>query len=221
MKSITKPELQQISDHLIQKPFKYDEVFQEVLDHYASAYEQLDKPLSEVMEELDQEFLNSRIVKMNDQFKNEVIEKLETAHFNIFIRHFRWPQIVSTLSIIGLLFLVSQFIQPLNWLKSILIYSVAAIPLFFVVYFGTKILRKKELIPWTLENVHFRYIFTIFNISFIYLQLCSLTYRFLKADGKTLLDYSPIVTTCVLFLGFLLLSTTVQLVVKKIRSAIA
>ena len=39
MKSISNPELQQISYHLIQKPFKYEEVFQEVLDHYASAYE--------------------------------------------------------------------------------------------------------------------------------------------------------------------------------------
>jgi ABC-type multidrug transport system permease subunit len=170
---------------------------------------------------LDQEFLNSRIVKMNDKFKEDVIEKLETAHFTIFIRHFRWPQIISTLSIIGLLLLISQFIQPINWLKSALVYSVAAIPLLFVVYFGTKILRKKEFIPWTLENVHFRYIFVIFNISVVYLQLCSLTYRSFKADGKTLLDYSPLVTTCVLFLGFLLLSTTVQLVVKKIRPAIA
>lgn len=192
-----------------------------MLDHYASAYEQSDKTLREVLEELDEEFLNSRIVKMNEQFKKDVTNKLETAHFNIFIRHFRWPQILSTLSITGLLFLASQFIQPINWLKSALVYSVAAIPLLSVAYFGAKILRKKGLIPWTLENVHFRYLWVIFNISMIYLQLCTLTYKFFKVDGKTLLDYSPIVTTCVLFLGFLLLSTTAQLILKKIRPAIA
>ncbi len=49
MKPISKTELQQISDHLIKRPFKYEEVFQEVLDHYASVYEQSDKALDEVL----------------------------------------------------------------------------------------------------------------------------------------------------------------------------
>ena len=61
MRTISKLELDTLKEYLGTKPFQYEEVYNEVIDHYATAYEQTEKELNDIIRDQDEHFTDKKI----------------------------------------------------------------------------------------------------------------------------------------------------------------
>jgi len=109
MSTISREDLVIIKKNLSKKPFTYEEVYNEVLDHYATAYEQSEGELQVVMSELDEEFNDHKIRQINSRYFNDLKKSLRNTHWKMFIGNFRYPQVVNTIIYILILSLLAPF----------------------------------------------------------------------------------------------------------------
>ena len=96
MKMITPKELERLKNHLIRKPFVYEQVYLEVLDHYAAAYEASDQSLDATIEEQDQEFTNLKIFNFNETYKKELDKQVLRDHLRVLTDLLSMPQLIVT-----------------------------------------------------------------------------------------------------------------------------
>ena len=119
MRTIKPEELEDLKKHLLEKPFKYEEVYNEVLDHYATAYEESEETLEKLINDLDQKFSNSKIEEINTRYFDDLKRSLRKSHWTIFIGHLRWPQLAFTL----ILSIALVFISPVFMTNKYFIFS--------------------------------------------------------------------------------------------------
>lgn len=216
MKTIDQKELIELRDHLLQKPFKYEEVFREVLDHYATAFECSEATLKEVIAEQDQYFLNSRIVAMNERYEKDVHRALRKHQLSFFTNYLKWPNIVFTLIFLAVFWSFSEYIHENEQLKVIIFYTLALTPVFIWMFFGIRFMNGKRFLPWTMGNAHMKYLSILMNISFQTILFTRHSYQvFSKAESA--LEISANVTSLILLISFVLLSTTLQLALTRIK----
>ena len=154
MRAIKPEELQYLKKHLLEKPFKYEEVYNEVLDHYASAYEESEETLEKVINDQDQKFSNSKIEEINSTYFNDLKKSLRKSHGTIFMGHFRWPQLVYTIIAAAVLMLLSPYLMTSKGLVFSVFIFLTVIPaiigLYLYFYWAVRRLRGKT----KLKNAH-------------------------------------------------------------------
>ncbi|MEM7296945.1 MAG: hypothetical protein AAF391_01630 [Bacteroidota bacterium] len=216
---INEQELETIKAHLCSKPFSYEEVYDEVLDHYATAYEASTVPLKEVIEGLDKEFTDSKIRSINSKYFQDLKKTLRKSSWSLFLGNFRWPHLITTLIYVVLLFFIVPLAMGNKWVMTFLFVSVASIPIIMGFYYYLKWVGRKWGRKTHLKNAHAELSGIAFGLSAVYMQLPGLAKIFMGDDFK-LLQYDPILTGSVLLLGIVLLSTSLKMITSKIKPAI-
>lgn len=217
MKAITTKELELLKEHLIKKPFKYQEVYLEVLDHYASAYEQSDDSLEETIAKPDRAFPNARIEDINARYIKDLTRQMRKAHFTFFTKFFRWPQIVTTLLVIALFMVAAPYVQEYKPVKVSIFVGLGMVPLLLFIYAAIKAFRLRQSLPGKLKNAHYHALGVFSVLTLNYLQIQTF-YRFFTDDEKgNVLDVSPYLTAGFLLIGLALCSTTIQLFNTKVK----
>tara|TARA_Y100001949_G_C15963868_1_gene320583 strand:- start:88 stop:747 length:660 start_codon:yes stop_codon:yes gene_type:complete len=218
MRAIKPEELQYLKKHLLEKPFKYEEVYNEVLDHYASAYEESEETLEKVINDQDQKFSNSKIEEINSTYFNDLKKSLRKSHGTIFMGHFRWPQLVYTIIAAAVLMLLSPYLMTSKGLVFSVFIFLTVIPaiigLYLYFYWAVRRLRGKT----KLKNAHAELFGVAFGFSVTYIQLPQLCKLF--DENFNLLMYNSVLTSGVLFVAFILFQTSMAMMLKKIKPAI-
>tara|TARA_B100001250_G_C19678700_1_gene734856 strand:+ start:438 stop:1103 length:666 start_codon:yes stop_codon:yes gene_type:complete len=217
MKIITTQELDLLKDHLIKKPFKYQEVFLEVLDHYASAYEQSDDSLEETIVKTDRVFPNARIEDINSRYIKDLTRQMRKAHFTFFTNFFRWPQIITTLLVIALFMLFAPYIQDYKPLKVSIFLGLGIVPLLLFFYAAVRSFRLRQRLPGKLKNAHYHALGVFSVLTLNYLQIQTFYKLFSGVENGHVMDISPYLTALFLLVGLALCSTTIQLFNAKVK----
>ncbi len=221
MKSINSEELDQLKEHLIKKPFQYQEVFLEVLDHYSSAYEQTEEGIDETISRLDIEFTNQKVESINKQFIQDLTRKMRNAHLTVFTNYFRWPQLMISLLVIALFVLAAPVLQDSKPLKAGLLIIFGMTPMLAAIYAGIKSFLRRRSLPGKLKSGHYASMAIFIILLANYLQINTFYRVFSGNEESNILDISPYLTSGILLLGFVLCSTVLQVFWTKVKPNIA
>ena len=219
MKSISSEELDLLKEHLMQKPFKYEEVFNEVLDHYATAYEKSTADIEIVLSELDQHFTYRKVDEINSRYLNDLKKHLRKSHWTIFLGNFRWPQLMYTVISGFVLLLAGPLLVDQKWLAISLFALFGVSPALIGVYLYFYWLVRKIRGITNLKNAHAELFGMAFGFSAIYMQLPNLSRMFMD-DSFRLLQYHPMLTSGLLFLGMILFITSMIMIFSKIKPSV-
>ncbi|WP_258099472.1 hypothetical protein [Marinoscillum pacificum] len=218
MRTIKPEELEDLKKHLLEKPFKYEEVYNEVLDHYATAYECSDQTFCQVISEMDEQFPDRKISEINTRYFNDLRKSLRKNHGTIFMGHFRWPQLVYTIIAAAVLMLLSPYLMTSKGLVFSVFVFLTVIPaiigLYLYFYWAVRRLRGKT----KLKNAHAELFGVAFGFSVTYIQLPQLCRLF--DEEFNLLMYNSVLTTGVLFVALILFQTSMTMILKRIKPAI-
>ncbi|WP_421873810.1 hypothetical protein [Marinoscillum sp.] len=218
MKSISAEELDQLKGHLMKKPFKYEEVYHEVLDHYATAYERSSESLGEVRVELDKDFSDNKVEDINSRYFDDLKRSLRKSHGTIFMGHFRWPQLMYTLIATIVLWVITPFLMVNSKVVYVafacLTVTPAVVGLYLYFYWAVKRLRGKT----KLKNAHAELFGVAFGFSTAYIQLPQLCKLF--DEDFNVLMYDSALTTVILFLALILFQTSFTLMFNRLKPAI-
>lgn len=154
MRQITEIELKRLKKHLVKKPFTYEEVYFEVLDHYVSACEMSDKPCAEVIAELDQEFSNQQIERLNKAYIKSLNSQIFRAFKQSLISFFEPPKLAKTILIIGIFGAMSGIFVEYPIISKALLIVICLIPYVLSIYFGFKTNFKDPDYPGGFTNAH-------------------------------------------------------------------
>ncbi|SMG10134.1 hypothetical protein SAMN05661096_00293 [Marivirga sericea] len=102
MKTLTTDQNEELAQHIAKKPIKYIELYNELYDHYALAYENGEKSFEQTLQDLDKEFDYYKLVSINRNLVGKTIKSVNKIYVSEFKKFWRWPQIISTLAIIFL-----------------------------------------------------------------------------------------------------------------------
>ncbi|MEQ8237791.1 MAG: hypothetical protein RIA69_01195 [Cyclobacteriaceae bacterium] len=219
MKSITTQDLQTIQNHLLQKPFKYEEVFDEVLDHYATSYEQSDDTLDQVLSDLDNEFTYSKINSLNAKYFDDLRKHLRQTHWSIFFGNFKWPNLLYTLACVAGFILISPILFESKTLTKFLFGAFGAIPTFLGLYFYLKWGVKRMSGKTKLKNAHAELFGMAVGFSIFYMQIPTFG-RLIYHENMKMLELHPLLTAGLLLIGLVSLSTSMKMIMTKIKPAI-
>ncbi len=220
MNKITNDELKTLRDHLLKKPFKYEEVFDEVLDHYASAYEQSELSLEEVISNQDHQFPNNKIEDINRRYYNDLRRHLRKDHFSIFLGNFRWPQLLTTLLLAVLFLALGPLVVQYKLLGIVLFSTFVIAPMFFGLFYYSKWGYRKLLGKTKLKNAHAEFFGVALGFILGYAQIPTFIRVFYNEDFK-MLQHHWLLTAGILFLGMILFTTSMKMIFVKIRPAIS
>ena len=219
MNEIKAQELERIKKHLQQKPFTYEEVFDEVLDHYATAYESSELSMDKILDELDAEFTHSRIEEINKKYFNDLKKSLRKNHWLVFLGNFKWPQLINTLIYMVLIILLTPYVIENEWLGLSLYMGFALIPVFFGLFYYFKWVFRWYQGKTRLKNAHAELFGIITAFSVFYIQLPAMGRMFFD-EGFELLQYNPLLTAFILIVGMILLITSVKMFTTKMKPAL-
>lgn len=124
---------------------KYQEVYEELLDHYTMAVEvkiQEGKSFEQALEEVHKDFGGNKSVKLIEKrYNKQLFRFYRNLHLKNIGSHFRWPQTLVTLIIGGLVYALSYLLQG-----SILLFYglsiLALVPFALSIYFFFKLRRE-------------------------------------------------------------------------------
>jgi hypothetical protein len=113
MRTLSTDQKEELAQHIATKPIKYIELYNELYDHYALAYENGEESFQQTVENLDEEFDYYKLVSINRNPVGKTMKQANKIYLSEFKNFWRWPQIISTLAII---FLGYTFIKilPMN-----------------------------------------------------------------------------------------------------------
>jgi len=105
MRNLTQEQKMQLTEHIAQKPIKYIELYNELYDHYASAYERGKLTFPNTLVELDEHFHDDKIEAFNAYFLSKTKKTIRSVYWSEIKNFWKWPQILTTLGILVLAFI--------------------------------------------------------------------------------------------------------------------
>lgn len=108
MRTLTSEQKEQLANHIATKPIKYIEFYNELYDHYASAYESGEKCFEDTLTELDKHFHTDKIEQVNKYVISKTKKVVRSIYWTELKGFWRWPQIISTF---GILLLSALYIK--------------------------------------------------------------------------------------------------------------
>jgi hypothetical protein len=149
---LTKEQQAQLAEHIAKKPIEYIELYNELYDHYASAYEKGDQSLEETIDELDDHFHYQKVKSINANLLKKTEKSVKGIYWSEFKNFWRWPQIVTTLGFLLLGFTLLEFLPMKLIMWSVVIPMVA-----FnggIVLYGLYLSRRKEFASKKFKSAH-------------------------------------------------------------------
>ena len=170
MRILTPEQKEQLALHIAKKPIDYIELYNELYDHYASAYEKGDESFEEVIEQLDDHFHYQRIKSINANLLKKTKKSVNEIYWTEFKNFWRWPQIVTTLIVLFLGFMLIEFfpIKSIMWFVIIplLIFNVSLIVYSLILKQRNKYGNKRFESAHLASTHHFfRLPITLFNLT--------------------------------------------------------
>ncbi|SMG10143.1 hypothetical protein SAMN05661096_00294 [Marivirga sericea] len=108
---LTKEQQDLLANHIAKKPIDYIELYNELYDHYASAYENSEGTFEETLEKLDEHFHYQKVKSINAGLLKKTKKSVNDIYWTEFKNFWRWPQIVTTLGLIILGFTLLQLVS--------------------------------------------------------------------------------------------------------------
>ncbi|WNB17047.1 hypothetical protein [Marivirga arenosa] len=105
MRKLSSEQKEFLEAHIAKKPIEYIELYNELYDHYASAYENGELSLEETTEDLDKQFHDRRVRSINSQVLNKSQKAANILYKNEFGKFWKWPQVLTTVSLLIIIFL--------------------------------------------------------------------------------------------------------------------
>lgn len=124
---------------------KYQEVYEELVDHYTTAVEmkiQDGKSFEQALEEVHKDFGGNKGVKhIEERFNSQMFRFYRNLHLKNIGNNFRWPQTLVTLIIGGLVYALSYLLQG-NILLFYGLSILALVPFALSLYYFFKLRRE-------------------------------------------------------------------------------
>lgn len=142
---LTPQENKAILNKLKSAGLKYQEVYEELVDHYTSAVEkkvQEGRPFEQALQEAHQEFGGNKAVKhVQKQFYTQMFKFYRNLHWKNLRFYFKWPQALSTLFTGGLVYALSCLLKG-NILLFFMLSLVALVPFAISIFYFFKLRNK-------------------------------------------------------------------------------
>lgn len=170
MRNLNDIQKKNLAEHIAKKPIGYIELYNELYDHYASAYENGDGSFKETIEKLDDHFHYDKVKAINANLLKKTKKSVNGIYWSEFKNFWRWPQILTTLGVLLLAYFTIEFLP----MDKIMWYIFVPSLLFFVgILLNSYILTKtkkygnKRFKSAHLASTHHYLTFpiTLFNLS--------------------------------------------------------
>ncbi|WP_375581407.1 hypothetical protein ABWH96_10495 [Marivirga tractuosa] len=154
MRTLSIEQKEKLAQHIAKKPIEYIELYNELFDHYASAYENGEETLEKTIKRLDEHFHYQRVKRINANLLKKTKKTVNEIYWKEFKNFWRWPQIISTLSILFLGFMLLEFLS----IKFILWYVIIPLLVFNVglIVYGQILRQRKKHGNKKFESAHFQ-----------------------------------------------------------------
>jgi len=209
MREISQIQLSEFVNHLSAKKFSYQEVFDELLDHYASAYEQSEKSVKEIIQELDQDFTQSKIEKIESRYLEDLKVKLRKSYFHLLAKRFKFPKIVVTILLVVLFWIATPYLARKEFISLTLFVVFSALPIFTGLFVYLKWGYKRALGKVKYRSAYSELVGFSFPLVVIYSQIPNLTKII---AGKNLIFDNPVIHSCFLFIGLIICSVSINMI---------
>jgi len=213
---INEKELETVKAHLLEKPFIYEEVFNEVVDHYATTYEQSEQSLDFVLCQLDREFDDKKIREINAGYLAELKRAVKRTHWSMFKKNFRWPQLMVTLLYLIPVTLLIPFAMEYRWLSRALFIAFVSIPMILgLFYYSRSTIRR-----WKSKTKHYNAHAEVWGSSLLflvfYIQIPTLS-SIIANDQYSVVEYHPLLTGLILSVGLISTVTAINFFNLKLK----
>ncbi|WP_421873808.1 hypothetical protein [Marinoscillum sp.] len=220
MKTITKVELDTLKEYLGKRPFRYEEVYNEVVDHYASAYEGSDKDLYDVIREQDKHFTDKKIRQIDQQYITDVKKQLYKAHLGLILGYFKWPQLLMTLAVVLVFFSAGPILLDFHDIAFSLFLLFFFTPYVFMIYVMGASRKMDSNLPGKIINGRLSEAGRLGVFGILYLQTDWLYSHVVPNPAESILEDNMYLTSFILLIGFALGWTTYQLFRLKFKPVI-
>jgi hypothetical protein len=153
MRTLTQKQKEWLTKHIAKKPINYIELFNELYDHYASAFENGEESFDDTLLELDDHFHYQRVKRINGNLLKKTKRSVNKIYWREFKNFWRWPQILSTLGILflGLLLIETIPVKSIVWyiLVPMLVINVG------ILVYGSILKYDKKQAGKKFESAHF------------------------------------------------------------------
>jgi hypothetical protein len=153
MRKLTEDQHEDLRQHLKQKNIEYVELYDEIYDHYASAFELGQEKLEDVNNRLDQTFTQEYIDDHRKQIDKRIFKGIRSVYKKEMSKFFRWPQIMASI-LSGLLIMTVAFAIPLDLFKFYILIPCYAIPMIPFLYFFIQ--EHRKLVPRNLKSASYQ-----------------------------------------------------------------
>lgn len=149
---LTKEQQDLLAYHIAKKPIDYIELYNELYDHYAAAYENSEGTFEQTLEQLDEHFHYQKVKSINTGLLKKTKKSINQIYWTEFKDFWRWPQIVSTSGILILAALLVKLVET-----KIIMWSIVMPILVFnagIVIYGVLLRQKNKKGNKKFESAH-------------------------------------------------------------------
>ncbi|SMG10150.1 hypothetical protein SAMN05661096_00295 [Marivirga sericea] len=153
MRKLSDNQKEELQIHLKQKLIEYVELYDEIYDHYASAYELGNDNFENIINGLDQTFTQEYIDEHRKQISKRIFKNIRSVYKKEINKFFRWPQIVTSVLFVALIVAV-VYLLPLYSSIWYILFPTIAIPIVPFIYF--LIQEHRKLVPRNLKSASYQ-----------------------------------------------------------------
>ncbi|MGM0581209.1 MAG: hypothetical protein ACQETL_11050 [Bacteroidota bacterium] len=217
MRTLSSIQKEQLAKHIAEKPIEYIELYNELFDHYSSAYEKDEESFDATLEALDDHFHHQKVKSINHNLLKKTKSSVNEIYWAELKDFWRWPQIIST---IGFLIII---IALINFTSIKLLVWYIIIPMLFfntsLLLYGTYLRKRKKYGNKKFKSAHFNASQHYLNLPTTIFNLCIfLPVMALESDSSRVLFFEnyPVVV----FILLILFSTSAYIGFKVFRTKI-
>ncbi len=185
MRTLTEDQRNLLKTHLSKTYIEYVELYDEIYDHYASAYEQGENDFESVLNNLDEQFTKEYINDNKTKLSKNIYKKVLALYKKEAIAFLLWPQIIiSVLAVAIIMFLV--YLLPYSTFLYYVLIPAMLLSLFPYLYFSIQI-HRKLILPLNLKSASYEAtnkIGSVVVIAFNFLNFISIIVRDNTSDSN-------------------------------------
>lgn len=150
MRNLTEEQQLFLKSHLTERRIEYIELYDEIYDHYVSAYESGNEEFEVLIKNLDQHFTQEYIDEQRETIVKRQYKNLLSIYKKELLSFFQWPQILTTVLLMIAVILLAHELENNIFMYYILIPNVVLLLIPFA-YYGIQI-HRKLIFPYNLKS---------------------------------------------------------------------
>jgi hypothetical protein len=224
MNRLDKDSTATLKDHLSKKPITYIELYEELYDHYASAYESSTTSLESVCNQLDTDFNDAYIAKLDRELPKKLNKSYRNAYWQEIKGFFRWPQFLITVLYVSTILLLVPYLGNKTVKLSLLIPSLS-IPVTLMIFVWIK--ERQKTAKTTYKSAKLGPFIMYLNMGFTFFNFLNFTAPIFinmfnkEVNTESLLKAYPSFTSIVLLVISALTVAGFKVYQKKIKPQLA